>query len=404
MHELTEFVGIQQVLLNRIPRKYKRFLFEQIDWGERLVGLVGARGSGKSTLLLQFIAEQADQENEMLYLSADHVRVEAVGLYELGSTFLRMGGRTLIVDEVHKTGNWAQVIKSLYDSFPDAQIVFSGSSTMRLQSGKGDLSRRAVYYHLPALSFREYLILVADRHKPAIALDTLLAEHGRLAAEILRAGPILGLFRDYLHHGAYPFVIEGVDTYLSKLQNVIEKVLYEDITSTTGMRVSGVPVMKRILWRIASSPPHELNMERLSSDLGVAKQTVYNYIDHLERAGLLMTLLTAGAGSTLNRRGTKLMLANTNLLRAVGRPLNLEDPIGTIRETFLASQLLGAGISVRVARKGDFVIADGIVVEVGGRWKTRRQVADYPEAYVVKDDIEVGAGRAIPLWLFGFLY
>ena len=32
------------------------------------------------------------------------------------------------------------------------------------------------------------------------------------------------------------------------------------------------------------------------------------------------------------------------------------------------------------------------------------QIKDMPDSYVVADDIEVGIGNKIPLWLFGFLY
>ena len=42
--------------------------------------------------------------------------------------------------------------------------------------------------------------------------------------------------------------------------------------------------------------------------------------------------------------------------------------------------------------------------EVGGKGKTFKQIADVPNSFVVNDDIEVGVGNKIPLWLFGFLY
>ncbi len=403
MRDFSEFFEIQRRLLASRPKKYERYLLKRIDRKQRLIGIIGGRGTGKSTMLLQLLAE-SELGEQALYLSADHVRVEAEGLYELASAFLRQGGQFLLIDEVHKSSAWARVVKSLYDSFPDARLAFSGSSAMKLQAGKVDLSRRAVFYHLPAMSFREYLLLAVDRRHSSFDLGSVFAHQGPLAAEILSDGPILGHFKDYLDHGAYPFVLEGVDAYLTKLHNVVEKVLYEDITSSTGMRVSGVPVLKRILWRIASSPPHELNTERLSSDLGIAKQTLYNYLDYLERAGLIMTVLPAGSGSTVTRRGSKLMLANTNLIRAIGRPLDLEDQTGTLRETFFAAQLAGAGQSLRAPRKGDFQLASGTIIEIGGRKKTRRQVASHPDAYIVKDDIEVGSGRTVPLWLFGFLY
>jgi len=43
-------------------------------------------------------------------------------------------------------------------------------------------------------------------------------------------------------------------------------------------------------------------------------------------------------------------------------------------------------------------------VEIGGKNKSYKQIKDVEHSYVVADDIEVGFGNKIPLWLFGFLY
>jgi len=41
---------------------------------------------------------------------------------------------------------------------------------------------------------------------------------------------------------------------------------------------------------------------------------------------------------------------------------------------------------------------------VGGKKKGFSQIADLPDSYVVADNIEIGYGNKIPLWLFGFVY
>jgi len=404
MFDLSEFFGIQQRLLRHIPLKHRRFLYERIDWGDRLLGLVGGRGTGKTTLLLQHLSGQGAPEGEVLYLSADHILVEALGLYEIGRDFFQGGGRLLVVDEIHKSDDWARRIKNLYDAFPSARIVFSGSSALKLQLGKADLSRRAVYHTLPTLSLREYLMLATGIEHQSFALTDLLQNHTRLAAEILKSGPVLGHFKAFLDHGAYPFFTEGTNNYHSRLRNVVEKVLYEDIPPTTGMRYTGVPVLKKILFEIASSPPFQLNIERLASDLGIAKPTLYSYLTHLETAGLIAGAMPEGSGATLTRKPAKLFLENTNLHKTIGRELKLEDRLGTVRETFFAGQLRNAGYQVRTARQGDFVVDGKHVFEVGGRKKTAKQLSGRKNALIVKDDIETGSKNVLPLWLFGFLY
>lgn len=399
----SSFFENQGRLLRAAPMGMKRFLHARIAWGSPVVVITGSRGTGKTTVMLQHLAVAAKEPERALYLSADHIKVAALGLYAVAEAFFKASGSLLMIDEVHKNPDWAQIIKSLTDSFPGARIVVSGSSSLDLAAGKADLSRRAVYYHLPVLSLREFFELRAQRKHLPVGLEELLADHQRLAAEILGAGPVLSLLREYLAHGAYPFGIGQADTYLHRLRNVIEKVLYEDIPPATGMRATGVPAMKKILYQLATSPPHEINLDRLSGDLGIARQTVYTYLDHLERAGLIRCVLPAGAGATITRRRAKLLMDNPNLLRAVSQDLGEAGLVGATRETFFASQLAGAGQELRAPKVGDFSVGRHLF-EIGGRKKSRKQIASEDDAWVVKDELEVGAGRSLPLWLFGFLY
>ena len=69
-------------------------------------------------------------------------------------------------------------IKNLYNSFPAAKILFSGSSALGLQLVKSDLSRRAVFYILQGLSFRKYLQFTGRKALPcAVSLTEILETH-----------------------------------------------------------------------------------------------------------------------------------------------------------------------------------------------------------------------------------
>ncbi|MEA1953733.1 MAG: AAA family ATPase, partial [Campylobacterota bacterium] len=54
--------------------------------------------------------------------------------------------------------------------------------------------------------------------------------------------------------------------------------------------------------------------------------------------------------------------------------------------------------------KGDFMVDDHKVFEVGGASKSDEQLEGNSLGYVAADDIEIGFDNKIPLWLFGFLY
>lgn len=403
MIDLSIFFSIQDNLLKQAPRTYRRFLYEKINWGNRLIGLVGGRGAGKTTLLLQRLIE-IGSSIKYLYISADHVRVEALGIYEIASQFFQMGGEVIIIDEIHKYTNWPQEIKNLYDSFPKSRILFSGSSALGLQLGNADLSRRSVFYYLPGLSFREYLLLSNNMDFPPIEFTDLLQDHPRFASVVLSEFQILGYFQDYIDHGVYPFFMEGIEEYLIKLGSIIEKALYEDILPTSRMKSANISILKRILWLVATSQPFTPNFGKISKDLGISKPSLYVYLDYLEKAGLIAAIMPKGAGSKLARKPARIYLGNTNLLRAISGELSREDPVGTVRETFVQHQLVKAGLQVRIPEKADFLVENKYLLEVGGRNKGKRQIAGKENAYIIKDNIDRGFGNVIPMWLLGFLY
>ncbi|MDP2791690.1 MAG: AAA family ATPase, partial [Rectinemataceae bacterium] len=113
---------------------------------------------GKTTLLLQHIKQTFGKDlNPALYVSLDNLWFAEHSLPDLADTFVKRGGTHLFLDEVHKYPQWSQTIKSLYDDYPDLNIVFTGSSLLEILNARADLSRRAVVYTMQGLSFREFL-------------------------------------------------------------------------------------------------------------------------------------------------------------------------------------------------------------------------------------------------------
>ena len=104
-----------QILAQKVP-EYKRFLFEKIDFNERLIGILGSRGVGKTTLLLQYL-HTIFKEKKTLYIMADHPVVAELGLFAIADEFQKKGGEILIIDEIHKIKNFEIDLKLIYDSF-----------------------------------------------------------------------------------------------------------------------------------------------------------------------------------------------------------------------------------------------------------------------------------------------
>ena len=377
-----------------------RPLLASIDWNDRLIGIIGQKGVGKTTLLLQRMQSLAGQ-NESLYISLDNPIAQNVPLLELARTFHQEGGGALFLDEVHKYPEWSANIKAIYDSLPGFRVVFSGSSALHLHSGKGDLSRRLSLYHLPTLSLREFAELQLDQKFDTYSLDAILQNHVAIAKELLRKLQPIALLKKFLKSGSYPFYREGLARYSEKLVQAINQTIESDLVFVNNIDPRYVPKLKKLLYLISTSVPYAPNISAISQAIESSRATVSQYLEYLQDAGLIALLRAKGRGYEILAKPEKVYLENTNLLYALGQE---RSNMGSLRETFLYNQLRGANLKVEYPSTGDFLVRGKIILEVGGKNKSRSQLEGSANAYVVSDGIEIGSRTKIPLWLFGFLY
>lgn len=172
------------LILKNQQVKLVRSTMERTNWKDRLIGLMGARGTGKTTLILQQARLQNLGEHQVLYLSMDDIYFAENNLSDVVAKFRSLDGKFLLVDEVHKYPNWAREIKNAYDFYPDLKIIFTGSSIVDMLRQGVDLSRRAVRYFLPGLSFREYLQFTGLADLPVLRLNDLLKNHTAISLDI----------------------------------------------------------------------------------------------------------------------------------------------------------------------------------------------------------------------------
>lgn len=400
---MEDFVILQEQFLENISSK-QRYLIDEIDWSNRLIGIKGARGSGKTTLLLQQIKYKLNKFNpeaEALYVSLDSLYFLENTLISLAHDFVIQGGTHLFLDEVHKYPNWSRELKLIYDQFPKLKTVFTSSSILEIYKGESDLSRRAVSYHLKELSFREFLYFETNIEIPKITLETLLVNHKEIARTISdKIEPIIKYFNDYLKYGAYPYYLENKASYLQKLNQTIALILEIDLNAVENITYQDSRKIKKLLVAIAQSAPFTPNISKLSERLGVQRGFLINALRLLDRADLVMELYKPTTGIGAFTKPEKLFLNNSNLVFALGKE-NTE--VGTLRETFFANQMKHI-YDIHLANKGDFIIDRTYTFEIGGKNKKTKQIKGVPNSFIVRDDMEVGSLNIIPLYLFGFLY
>lgn len=371
-----------------------------IDWNDRLIAIKGARGTGKTTMILQHIRQAFGSDEKALYISLDNLWFETHPIQDAAEMHVTNGGTHLFIDEVHYYKNWQTLLKNLYDEYPKLKIVYSGSSILKLDSSRGDLSRRQIEYHLPGLSFREYLEFEGILKSSAVTLEDLLRHHADFAATVTADCNIIPLFNRYLREGYYPFYKEVSSGYDIRIQQVINQVLESDYPAIENVSFSTVQKTKKMLMLLAETAPQLPNMSKLYHELETDRNQGLKMLYTLARADILALLSSDSLSLKNMSRPDKIYCENTNLMYALSASAN----IGCARETFFLNQLRAAGHAVTYPRTGDFLVDGRYLFEIGGKGKSFQQIQDLPDSYLAVDDTEVGLRSRIPLWLFGFLY
>lgn len=389
MERLQEYFENQ---LEYTTSQFHRYMYNQIDWDNRLIGLVGPRGVGKTTLMLQHAKEHLPRHST-LFVTAEDMYFVINNIVEFAADFVKKGGRYLIIDEIHKMEDWARYLKLIHDYQPKLNVIFTGSSILDITKGTHDLSRRAIMYSMQGLSFREYLSLFHGINVQVYSLQQILNHEVKIPTDV----QILELFKDYLQKGYYPFSKEN--QYKTRLKQVINNTLEVDIPQYAKMNVATGRKIKQLLGIIARSVPFKPNMSTLSTVLDTSRNSIADYFIYLEEAGMITLLRDSTSGVRALGKVNKVYLDNTALVYNLAEE---EVNIGNIRETFFYNQMR-LNHEVVSSDVADFTIGK-YTFEIGGKNKKQKQIESVEDAFVVKDDIESGYLNVIPLWMFGLNY
>ncbi len=389
----------QQYIYKKIENiTYKRYFFDVVDFSESLIGLIGARGIGKTTFLLQYLRSLDIAEEKKLYFSVDSIMTSNMKLFDIAEDFYNIGGKVLVIDEIHKYKDFEIELKEIYD-FLDLKVIFSGSSAIVLEHKKADMSRRAMIYRLKGLSFREFLELKLGKRFKSFTLDEILNDHIKRTQDIAKKIKPLEHFKEYLKFGYYPFYFETKESYCIKLEETINTVIESDLPIVFNIEPANIHKLKQLTAYICGAKPYELNITSLAQKIGINRKTLYLYIYYLTLGNIFSRLETKGKGDNIFSKPAKLYLNNPNLNNCYCQ----DSEMGTIREEFFLN-MLSLNHKLLYPKKGDFVVDGRYTIEIGGKNKGFEQIKDIPNSFIAADDIEVGFGSKIPLWLFGFLY
>lgn len=394
---MDAFFRTHTYLVEHVNAPVRRALMDEIDWNDRLIGIKGTRGVGKTTFLLQYAKEKfGAHDRQCLYLNMNNFYFQGRGIADFVGDFYKNGGRVLLIDQVFKQPNWSYELRKCYDSYPELKIVFTGSSVMRLKEENPELNGIVKSYNLRGFSFREFVNLRTGLRLEYYTLDDILQNHEAIAHKICSQLNPLEHFRDYLHHGFYPFFLEhrNFSENLLKTMNMMTEV---DILLIKQIELKYLTKIKNLFYLLALEGNKAPNVSTLAKAINTSRATVMNYLKNLADARLINIIYPVG--EEFPKKPAKVMLHNTNLVYAI-YPIQVEQ--STLMEIFFVNQLW-LSHQVNDNKKPGGYIIDGdkkfkLVDAAGGK---QRMSAD---TFYAQYNKELGSGNCIPLWLFGFLY
>lgn len=392
---MQSLVNIHNVLQEQTQTTIRRELMDEIDWSHRVIGIKGFRGVGKTTFLLDIIKEKFLNDKTCLYVNLNNFYFTKRKIISFADEFYKTGGKTLILEQIHKYPGWASELKTCYDNFPELQIIFSASPVLRVLEDNSELKDIAKIYHLEGFSFREYLNYQTSQNFRSYALEEILANHKTIAQNIVQEVKPLAYFNDYLKDGYYPYFIEQKGFYGETLLKHINLALEIDVTYLNQIDLQYLPKLRKLLQIIASQAPFSPNVSKISADVQTSRATIMNYLRYMKNARIINLLFSNGNEDEI-KKPDLVYLHNTNLMFAID-DTNISN--GILRKTFFYNQV-GYKSQLKSSGKADFLVNDELHFNVGGKY-TKPAEEGY---YAAADMIEIGQGNVIPLWLFGFLY
>lgn len=383
-----------------VSLKITRYLLSKLDINNRLTIIRGARGVGKTTILLQFANKFFNKNKTVLYVALDDLFFIQNTIYSLAEEFSKNNGFLLLLDEVHKYPGWSREIKLIYDDFPELKLLITSSSLLEIYQSESDLSRRAVTYDLKELSLREFLIFEENLVFDTLSLDDILKDHIDISYQLTEKIKPIYQFNKYIKYGMYPYFIENLNTFYDKLLQTIHLTLEIDLPAVEFIDYNHIVKLKRLLYAISTSAPFTPNITKLSERIEISRPALIKALQYLERARLIIQLRKNNKGISILSKPDKVYINNPNIQYALS-----DDNInrGSLRESFMVNQLQDLH-KLSIPLKGDLLVDGLYTFEIGGKNKSRSQIKQIDNSYLVKDDIENGIKGSIPLWLFGFLY
>ncbi|MBW2979562.1 hypothetical protein DRZ77_00435 [Candidatus Woesearchaeota archaeon] len=376
-----DFIELREIalrLIEKIKQYRKRYfllkLMKSMKREPRIKLLRGFRGAGKTTALLQIFAEK---QQESMYFSMDNPLIKNYGLYQIGKTSLEKGFSILLIDEAHTYPNWRNEVKALYDEFPKAKFIVSGSAPLVFVP-----ERREEEINADFLGLGEFVFLKTGKRIQAKEEWKVIEN----SIKLLIQNPELKQNWEAVLYNGLPIYFEYGEATTTAIFNSIRKSIRQDTVFFLKMSGEKIVAMENFLRMLATSSLGEFSINSCSKNLGVSKFTMYEIINILNEMQIIHIIRPYGRGPKMVRGEPKIMFRHPCLRTGICKTINEEPNLGAIREEMAVFSFISRGYEVYTIKgkkkSPDYVVKKGkeiLITEIGGESKTKIQLAEFPK-------------------------
>ena len=298
----------KRTLANRIKCKISK---------GKIILIVGPRQVGKTTLARHIVEQHKD---DFIWLNGDEPDVRTMLEDATSAVLQNLSGRKniVVIDEAQRIRNIGLTLKLFHDTFPEKQLIVTGSSAFDLANEINEpLTGRKYEYHLYPMSFAE----MVEAHG-------LMDENRQLEHRLV--------------YGYYPEVVQAKGEEIETLISLSGSYLYKDVL-TLGI-LKKPQLLEKLLQALALQLGSEVMFHEVGQLIGADPKTVENYIDILEKAFVVFRLPSLSRNMRNEiKKGKKIYFYDNGIRNAILKnfsPLGVRQDVGGLWENFLITERL----------------------------------------------------------------
>lgn len=303
--------------------------------------IVGIRRSGKSTIMMQIVDELKENnilDEQIIYINFEYKEFSFIrnddDLYAYIKSLIKNDSKYYIfLDEIQNVDKWEKAVNS-FKAKEKYSIFITGSNSDLLSSELAThIAGRYVSFKVYPFNFSEVCKLKNIENKNKYELKSI--------------------FDDFIKWGGLPqrFEFNEESQIKTYLLDVYDSIIVKDIINR--FEIKDLDLFNRIVEYIVTTPSEVFSAEALANyflgkeDRGVAKNTLYNYLEYMVKANLINKC------ERYDIRGKRILSGRykyylTDLGLGMIKNINRRPQMGAYLENIVYNELLVRGYDVSV--------------------------------------------------------